>query len=134
MDLFAPKPKVSESIKATVKAKADEFVDAVLKPQNIIPPSEYMVLNYVVDIYTKWYRNYFYFCTKYANSRPDAIADHFETKFARLEYVKQDRYHLSYMRFTGKWWLVYQNLSLDECLNIIKDDPVFMTWKHCRFI
>lgn len=125
--VYSPsKPKAPEGIKATVKAKADELVETVLKPQNIKPPSEDMALNYVVDIYTKWDRNYFYFCAKYANPRPNAIASHFETKFARLEYVEQDCYHLSYMRHTGKWWEVYQDLSLAECLDTIRDDPLFM--------
>ena len=120
------KPKVPESMKASVKAKADEWVDNVLKPQSIIPPSDDMMLNYVVDIYTKWYRHYFYFCAKYANPRPEAISPHFETKFARLEYAAEDRYHLSYMRHTDKWWEVYRDLSLAECLKVIEDDPLFM--------
>ncbi len=120
------KPKVPESIKSSVKAKADELVDTVLKPQHIKPPPDDMVLNYVVDIYTKWYRNYFYFCAKYANPGPYAISPHFETKFARLEYAGKERYHLSYMRHTDKWWEIYQDLSLDECLDTIRDDPLFM--------
>ena len=125
--VYSPsKPKVPDNIKTTVKAKADELVETALKPQNIKPPPEDMAFNYVVDIYTKWYRNYFYFCATYANPRPDAITSHFETKFARLEYVEKDWYHLSYMRHTGKWWEVYPDLSLDECLTAIKDDPLFM--------
>ena len=125
--MYSPsKPKTPESLKATVKTKADELVETTLKPQNIKPPPEDMAFNYVVDIYTKWYRNYLYFCATYANPRPTAIASHFEIKFARLEYVEKDRYHLSYMRHTGKWWEVYPDLSLDECLTTIKDDPLFM--------
>lgn len=124
--MYSPSnPKPHESIKDTVKAKADELVNTILKPYQIKPPSEDMAFNYVVDIYTKWYRNYLYFCATYANPRPNAIAAHFETKFARLEYVEENRYHLSYMRHTGQWLNVYQDLSLDECLNAISDDPLF---------
>jgi hypothetical protein len=121
-----PKPKPPEGIKTTVKAKADDLVETVLKPQHIKPPPEDMRWNYVVDIYTKWHGSFFYFCAKYANPRPGAIASHFETRFARLEYVAKDRFHLSYMRHTGKWWQVYPDLSLDECLDTIEDDPLFM--------
>jgi hypothetical protein len=120
------KPKVPETVKASVKSKADELVDNVLKPRAIKPPPDDMRFNYVVDIYTKWYRNYFYFCAKYASPGPNAISPHFETKFARLEYIAQDRYHLSYVRHTGQWWELYQDLSLDECLNAIRDEPFFM--------
>jgi len=119
------KPKVLETVKASVKSKADELVDNVLKPRSIKPPPDDMS-NYVVDIYTKWHRNYFYFCAKYACPGLNAISPYFETKFARLEYVAEDRYHLSYMRYTGQWWELYQDLSLDEGLNAIRDEPFFM--------
>ena len=46
-------------------------------------------------------------------------------KFARLEYVEGNRFNLSYMRHTGEWIEVYPDLSLDQCLATIKDDPLF---------
>lgn len=125
--VYSPKkPKVPEDIKASVKAKADTLVDNVLKPQHVKPPPDDIAWNYIVDIYTKWYRNYFYFCATYANPRPNALSSHFETKFARLEYAAEDRYHLSYMRHNNKWWEVYRDLSLAECLNAISDESLFM--------
>ena len=120
------KPQVPDSIKGILKEKADEIIENVLKPEHIKPPPTDNDFNYLVDIYSKWYRNYFYFCAKYASPGPNAMSPHFETKFARLEYVAEDRYHLSYMRHTDKWWEVYRDLSLAECLNTIRDDPLFM--------
>jgi len=122
----ATKQKVPDNIKTSVKTKADELVNTVLKPQHINPPPDEMSWNYVVDIYTKWHRNYFYFCAKYTNPRPDAISSHFDTKFARLEYVHKECYNLAYMRHTGKWWEIYQDLSLDECLLAIREEPHFL--------
>jgi hypothetical protein len=29
------------------------------------------------------------------------------------------------MRHRGKWWEVYQNLTLDQCLKAIREDPIF---------
>ena len=81
--------------------------------------------NYIVDIYTKWYRNYFYFCAKYACPGPNATSPFFETKFARLEYVGSDRFHLSFMRHTEEWVELYQNLSLNGCLEAIRNEPYF---------
>ncbi len=121
-----PKPQVPDAIKAEVAAKADALIETALKPDHIQPPPEDPHFNYVVDIYTKWYRNYFYFCSKYHCPGPNAISPFFEARFARLEYVDNDRYNLSYMRHTEQWWEIYTELSLDECLATIKDEPHFL--------
>jgi hypothetical protein len=93
---------VPENIKAEVETKAKELVESFLKPEYIKPPPEDMRVNYVVDIYTKWYRSYFYFCEKYASPSPIAIPPFFEAKFGRMEYVGECLFNLSYMRHTEK--------------------------------
>ena len=100
--------------------------DTVLKPAHIKPPAGDERFNYIVDLYSRWYRNYFYFCSKYACPGPNAISLYFEAKFARLEYVGYDRFHLAFMRHTGKWCEIYINVSLDECLAAIRDEPHFL--------
>jgi hypothetical protein len=83
----APKPRVPESIKVEVKKVCDELVESVLKPRSIdLDPHEER-FNYIVDIFTKWYRNYFYFYAKYHCPGPNAIEPFFETGFARMEFV-----------------------------------------------
>jgi hypothetical protein len=119
------KPKVPDNIKAEIETKANELIESFLKPEYIKPPPEDMRFNYVVDIYMKWYRNYFYFCAKYACPSPEAMSPFFETKFARMEYVGNSQFNLSYMRHTGSWFEIFQNLSVDECLEAIKDLPHF---------
>ena len=86
--VYAPgKPTVPDEIKAEVQKKADSLSETFLKPNFIKPPPADTQWNYIVDIYTKWYRNYLYFCSKYHCPDPTAITDYFEAKFARLEYV-----------------------------------------------
>ena len=46
---------------------------------------------------------------------PNAISPYFEARFARLEYLADDNYNLSYMRHTGQWWEIDRDLSLEEC-------------------
>jgi hypothetical protein len=121
----SPKSKVPDNVKTEVETKANELVESFLKPEYIEPPPEDMRFNYVVDIYTKWYRNYFYFCAKYACPSPEAISPFFETKFARMEYVGKGLFNLSYMRHTGSWFEIFQKLSVDECLEVMKDLPHF---------
>ena len=121
-----PKPKVPESVKENLEAKASGLVDSILKPMHVKPPRENEQFNYIVDIYTKWFHNYFYFCAKYHCPGPNAISPFFEAKFARLEYIGNGRFNLSYMRHTGKWWEIYPELSLEGCLAAIRDEPHFL--------
>jgi hypothetical protein len=108
-----------------LEKKAEALVETVLKPTHIEPPPEDTRFNYIGDIYTKWYRSYFYFCAKYHSPGPNAISPFFETKFARLEYIGNGHFNLSFMRHTGKWVEIYTDLSVDECLSAVKDDPFF---------
>jgi hypothetical protein len=118
-------PSVPEDLKAEVKAKADDLVKAVLKPQHVKPPPKDPRWNYIIDIYTKWHRSFFYFCSTYACPGSDALSPTFESPFARMEYVGAGRFNLAYMRHTGKWWEVYQGLTVDECLESIRDEGIF---------
>ena len=119
------KPKVPEATKAEVEGKATELVNTVLKPTHIKPPLKNQQFSYIIDIYTKWYRSYFYFCATYACPGPCALSPTFESKFARMEYVKGQRFNLSYMRHTGEWLEIHQDLTLDQCLAAIEEGGAF---------
>jgi len=125
---YAPKkpapPKVPEALKRKVETEANALIETVLKPKHIAPP-ENPQFNYIVDIFTQWYRNYFYFISRRAVPGPNAISPFFDAKFARLEYVGGDHFNLSFMRHTGQWVEIYPDLSLDECLAAVRDDPWF---------
>ncbi|TVL99766.1 MAG: hypothetical protein CV087_16645 [Candidatus Brocadia sp. WS118] len=120
------KPKVPEAIKIEVEKECNELVETVLKLKHIQPPPKDNQFNYLVDIYTKWYRNYFYFYAKYHSPGPYSIAPYFETGFARLEYAGNSKFNLSYMRHTNQWWEIYQGLTLQECILAVKDEPHFI--------
>ncbi len=119
------KHKVPENVKIEVEMKAKELVDSFLKPNYIKTATDENFI-YIVDIYANWYRNYFYFYSKYCSLSPNAISPFLETKFARMEYVGNDLFNLSYMRHTGQWLEIYTGLSVDECLAAVKDDSHFL--------
>ncbi len=119
------KPRVPELTKIKVKEAADEFVESVLRPKIVEPEPEDKRFSYLVDIYTKWYRSYFYFYAKYHSPGPNAREPFFDAGFARMEYVCEDKFNLSYMRHTGKWWEIFTELSLEECLETIREMPHF---------
>ena len=120
-----PKPVVPDDLKAEVQTKAEALVEEFLKPQFIKPPPKNWRWNYIIDIHLKWHRSLFYFISTYRSRGPTAIKPTFESPFARLEHVGNRRFNLAYMRHTGRWWEVYQNLTLDQCLKIIREDPTF---------
>lgn len=116
----------SDSVKKEVKEKCDDFIEKVLKPEHIKPPPKDNQFNYLADIYGKWYRSYFYFCSVYNSPAPNAISPSYDNKFARMEYVGDDKFNLSYMRHTGQWNELFQELTLEECLENMQELPHFM--------
>ena len=118
--------KAPENVKTYVKEKADHLIESILKPEHIKPAPKNTHLNYIVDIYSKWYQSYFYFCATYRCPSPNAISEFFENRFARLEYAENERFSLSYMRYTGQWVELFTNLTLDECLESIRSEPHYL--------
>jgi hypothetical protein len=118
------KPKVPDNLKIEVQAAADELVEKVLKPQYIKPPPR--IGNYPIDIWTKWHRSFFYFCSTWASPGPNRIAPTFELCFARLEFVGDRHFNLAYFRHTGRWFEIHRGLTLGECLELIGEGGPFM--------
>jgi hypothetical protein len=118
-------PQVPTAVKADLEAKARHLIDEDLKPKHLKPPPTDGRFNYIADLYGRWYRQYFYFCARYNCPGPDAISPYFEAKFARLEYTAGGCFNLAYMRYTGQWIEVFQDLSLDDSLAAIRDVPIF---------
>jgi len=129
MWVYAPKkptpPKMPEALKREVETKANALVESVLKPKHVQPPPENPQRNYIEDIATKWYRSYFYFYALYRSAGPYALGGQFESKFARLTYIGEGRFNLAAMRYTEEWMEIFPDLTLDECLAAVRDDPWF---------
>ena len=130
--IWRPRPpkklkyKVPESVKTHVQEKADHLIQFILKPEHIKPPPKDAEFNYIVDIYSKWYQSYFYFCATYRCPAPNRISEFYESRFARLEYVGNETFSLSYMRYTGEWIELSTNLTLDECLESLRREPHYL--------
>jgi hypothetical protein len=118
--------KAPENAKTYVKEKADHLIESILKPEHIKRAPKNTHLNYIVDIYSKWYRSCFYSCATYRCPSPNAVSEFFENRFARLEYAGNERFSLSYMRQTGQWVELFTDLTLDECLESIRNEPHYL--------
>jgi len=115
---------VSDSLKAEVETKAKDLVENVLKPKHVLPPppAKDQRFNYIIDIDSKWYRNYFYFCSTYACPGTNIISPTFEEKFVRMEHLGDGTFAIDYMRHNGQWFRIFDALSVDESMEIIQDD------------
>lgn len=116
--IHKPTPLEKERVTQKFAPLIEEFKSKYIEP----PHPEF---NYRVDFYSKWYRHFFYLCTKYKSNSTRRLADEFEDKFIRLECVGPDRFDLAYMRHTGQWWPLNEGQTLDECLKHIQEDPWF---------
>lgn len=119
-----PESALSGTLKDEVDTKAGELIEKTLKPRHIQPP-EGSRFNYITDITTKWIGSTCYFLSIYACPGPNAIAPTFEEKFARMEYVGDAKFTLSFMRHNGKWVELFTGISVDDCLKAIQDDSWF---------
>ncbi|MBL8796928.1 MAG: hypothetical protein JNM56_23710 [Planctomycetia bacterium] len=112
-------------MKADVQSQGDVFVREFLKPNFIKKPPKDYRWNYIIDIHAKWHRSFFYFVATFRSPGPNALSPTFEAPFSRLEYVGHRRFNLANMRHTDKWWEVYQGLTLEQCLQTIREEGIF---------
>ena len=119
------KKPVPSHIQHELERRAQELIDSTLKPRYIQPPPKKAELNYLVDLYAQGRGPFFYFCSRYCAPEPRALSPFFESRFARLQYVGNDRFNLAYFRHTGQWWEVAQLLPREECLAEIRAGDLF---------
>jgi hypothetical protein len=121
-----PRPKASAAFKTQVQMRADELIASVIEPHHVKPPPEDARFNYVVDVSSRWHGNSFYFVAKYRCPAPTCMTEFFEMKFARMQYAGSDRFKVSSMRHTEKWFELYQDMPFEECLQAIAEEPHFI--------
>jgi hypothetical protein len=115
--------KITSFEKKAIESQCQPLINSL--KSKYVPQNPNKEFNYLIDIYLKWHGSSLYFCEKYKSESPNRISNEFEEKFLRLKTIKKDKYEFSYMRHTGQWSLVAQDLTLDECLEMIEDTPTF---------
>lgn len=124
---YNPKSKdVHEDLRTEIEHKARNIIDSELKKKYIKGKNPNNDYNYIADIYYKWIGNRFYLCSKYNCPSRRAISPSFESKFARLEYIGFDKFQLFFMRHTGQWIKLHQDISLEKAFKAIREEPSFM--------
>jgi hypothetical protein len=102
--------KPSEAEKLVITSACEKFVDEVLRPRFLPKIRTTAQFNYPIAIYGKWLGDKYRFITRFRSDDPDSIEPEFEAPFSRLEYVGRDRFDLSYLRHTGKWFCLFRSV------------------------
>jgi hypothetical protein len=110
--------------KVAITAVCEKFITEVLRPR-FLPEIHSTAFNYPIAIDGKWHGNKYRFITRYRCDDPRSYEPEFEAPFARLEYVSQDCFDLSWHRHTGEWLCLFQRQSLAEALHLIESEPHF---------
>lgn len=116
--------KPSEQEKSVVMTLFEPYVQQL---QRALPPLEKpQRFNQAVDVEARWRGSHFTLIAIYKVAPgPYTIRDSFEEGFARLTYKSPGVYDLAYFRHTGKWFTVLYDLSLNDCFERVKSDPIF---------
>lgn len=116
-------PKPTDFEKESIQNFFQPLIEAFKK--QYIKENPNKEFSYTVDIYSKWYRSYFYLCEKSKSERPNRRQDEFESKFVRLTFLGDNKFDFSYFRHTGQWFLVAESLTMEECQELILSNPNF---------
>lgn len=122
------KPKASDvpqALKIEVETRANALVRDFLAPKYVEPPSDDPMRNTLTGLSTKWRGVFFSLVGHYDSPGPNALSSNFEMAFTRMEFAGLGRFHLAYFRHTGKWWKLHSGLTLDDCLDTIRDHGLF---------
>jgi hypothetical protein len=120
------KTKIPTIIKNELTTIAEELIEHTLKPAHIKPQNKNVHLNQLVDIFIKWRGNSLFFYAKYNCYGENVIAPSFESKFARLIFIAEDKFNLSYMRHNDQWFELHRNFTGQACCNAIANEPYFV--------
>jgi hypothetical protein len=67
-----------------------------------------------------------FFCATYNSHGENAISPSFDMRFARLIYVSDNKFNLSYMRHNDNWFELHAGFTGQECCDAIKNEPYFV--------
>mgnify|MGYP000055969020 CR=1 FL=1 len=121
-------PTATKTDKDKISKQFEPIIEELKKNLKPIPePQEY---NHCIDVFGKWRGNYLYIKQKFKVGGENRYKDFFDVGIARLEYYGENRFNLSYYRYTGKWepLYMYQDISFEEAKKAILEDSMFQVF------
>lgn len=125
--VWAPKPErpalPNETEKASIIAACEHLIATVWKPK-FLPEVKPTPFNYMIDIHGDWRAGRYRFMKRYRSGMEHNTGFEFDAPFARLDRMGPKRFDIYWMRHTGQWWHLHRDLTLDDALRTLEEDPV----------
>lgn len=119
-----PRPAIpTDAEKQAIIAACEALITDVLKPR-LLPEIRPTQWNYPIDIHGAWAAGRYRFMQRYRSGMDHNRGDEFDSPFARLDRMGPDRFDIYWMRHTGKWWRLYDGVTLAEALHMLETDGI----------
>jgi hypothetical protein len=120
---FTPEQEAAEK---ALMSKAEAGLKAIVKNLN----KQLVVqanpdFGYVSGFSYKWSRDSLYLEQTVKYDSKDALAKEKVFKLGRIDFYVDNSCGLSYMRHTGKWHLICSGETIEYCLDLVENDPIF---------
>ena len=113
--------------KAEIGARCNAFIADTLVP-SFLPEMRPTEWNYPVGLHGKWRGSKYSFIIRYRSGWEHNKGEEFDSPWLRLdhdeEHFDEPRFHIYWMRHTGKWWPLHYSVPLDEALRMIETDGI----------
>jgi hypothetical protein len=117
--------KVPLDVRMRTEREVQKIIDTVIKPKYIKPLPKDPKFNWLIDVSTKWHGSFFYLVKKFYCPFKNRLSEEFECNEIRLQYLSNGNYSVSYMRHTGQWWPLSDNVPLKKAIAEALDAPVW---------
>lgn len=118
--------KPTDFVKREVNNSMKPLIEK-LKEKSLKPIPEPHERNHLINIYGKWYRNFYYIYQTFKCPPEGYNKEKFDMGLVRMRYVGDEKFDLAYFRHTGEWWDLpsSNNLTITEAINAIETEPWF---------
>jgi hypothetical protein len=113
-----------EALKREVAARCDAWIAEVLVPRHLPIIAPHPEFNYVISLHGAWYGNAYRFLSRWRSGTTRVPVAEWDAPWARLQHYSPGRFAVEWMRHTGQWWTLRENLTLDAAMAFLAEEPV----------
>ncbi|MGY8631852.1 hypothetical protein RAD15_05055 [Bradyrhizobium sp. 14AA] len=110
---------LSAADKSAVTAACQQLIEGFLKPR-FLPTIRPTQFNYPVDILGKCHGAKYRLIQRYRSGFPENLGEEFDAPFARLDWIRHNRFDIRWHRHTGEWFCLHRGLTLAEAIETLK--------------
>ena len=118
---------LSPAEKLEIAETCSSFIDTVLKPR-FLPEIRPTKFNYPVGVLGKWRGSRYSFITRYRSGFRQNAGEEFDAPFTRLDFIEESvseiRFDIMWHRHTGRWFRLYNSVSLQHALQLMQTDEL----------